>query len=712
MEVKKSDSVAEVGGGIKSQGLQISRKDEGFIMSILRKKLYSDPIGTICREIASNGRDAHRAAGIPHRPIEITISNPNQLFNVSTKSIMFKDFGLGMSPQTIKEVYTQYGSSTKRDSNDFTGGFGIGSKSPFSYTDAFTVITIHKGIKYVYNLVIDESEKGECILLHSEKTAEEQGTTVIVPIKPQDIGTFEDRTIYATKFWTPQPTLINFNQRFRVVNFLLSTPEFFCTDQASGGNQITLVIDAIPYPLDFNNVNANDIDFNHGNVTTFLCFKTGELTISATRESVQYDEATKSLIKNRIKHVKDVLAKRLEDKFAKCENVFQAVWLYETLSSYQGHQSQVLDKAIFRKYSPSIQFNKVEISKIAKAFTYLQGAMFNSSLAKKPINTIGELPNSSYKSIYYGDRPAIDRRLQTILEKESSFFVISPKTIRKPSITGDAYSDKHKQSNYEQALKDQEEEVKRLAMYGLPITLMSTVELAPVTRVPGEKKVKSEWVEVVLNTFPTDLLNANTTSTTVYVNNVSFDIATVKDAKVPYTHSLIYFDPLKADDRFAAPNRIEGVLLGLLLGKTVAQVAITKQKFLETRHYTLTTARELAQKTKAKEMQDLVDSIFIMQNLKGANEKFLQLDALSNGNVIKDKIKSLPTSLNAKYTNLVSTLQMLEKSWGLKPSKEATDFMDEIKQIYVKYPMLQFIQTYDDAAIKKANDYIKIVNKK
>lgn len=47
----------------------------------------------------------------------------------------FKDFGIGMSEDTIMTVFTQYGNSTKNDSNDEVGGFGIGSKTAFCYNE-------------------------------------------------------------------------------------------------------------------------------------------------------------------------------------------------------------------------------------------------------------------------------------------------------------------------------------------------------------------------------------------------------------------------------------------------------------------------------------------------------------------------------------------------------------------------------------------------
>ena len=99
------------------------------------EEMYKNKIGAVAREISSNSRDANREAGRSDSPIAITISSENNLLSEETNSISFQDNGVGISPERMDNIFLKYGGSTKRDSDEFTGGFGIGAKTPFAYTD-------------------------------------------------------------------------------------------------------------------------------------------------------------------------------------------------------------------------------------------------------------------------------------------------------------------------------------------------------------------------------------------------------------------------------------------------------------------------------------------------------------------------------------------------------------------------------------------------
>ena len=75
-----------------------------------------------------------------------------------------KDFGPGISPDRMSNIFIQYTASTKRDDNVQTGGFGLGAKTPFAYSNSFVIVTVMNGIKYQYNCYIDETKVGKLAL--------------------------------------------------------------------------------------------------------------------------------------------------------------------------------------------------------------------------------------------------------------------------------------------------------------------------------------------------------------------------------------------------------------------------------------------------------------------------------------------------------------------------------------------------------------------
>lgn len=155
-------------------GLKINA-DIGHILQLVTKDLYKYPIQSVCREIISNCYDANKEAGYSEEENKI-------LIKISDKSISFIDKGLGMSPDFIDKVYSSYFTSTKKTSNEFIGGFGLGSKSPLAYNSYFYINTVSNGVRYNYLFDKNDIETGIAAirLLDSYETEEESGTEIVV----------------------------------------------------------------------------------------------------------------------------------------------------------------------------------------------------------------------------------------------------------------------------------------------------------------------------------------------------------------------------------------------------------------------------------------------------------------------------------------------------------------------------------------------------
>ncbi len=133
--------------------------------------------------MSCNAVDAHTEANT-EQPIEIKL--PNEL----DKQFYVKDYGTGLSHEQVMKLYTTYFESTKQGSNDFIGGLGVGSKSPFAYTDSFTVESRQNGKIRLYAAYLDEQNMPAISKTSEENTNEKNGLTIGFPVNPSDFKEF------------------------------------------------------------------------------------------------------------------------------------------------------------------------------------------------------------------------------------------------------------------------------------------------------------------------------------------------------------------------------------------------------------------------------------------------------------------------------------------------------------------------------------------
>jgi hypothetical protein len=161
-------------GGQASIEMGISTSAEFF--NILSTTLYKDQMLAVVREVLCNAWDSHIESGIKDTPISITINK---------EQFIVKDFGKAIHHDDIGPIYGVYGNSTKKNDGTQTGGFGLGCKAPFAYTDHFEVTSCHEGVKTIYHLskaAIQSNGKPAIIPIASFPTTE-TGLTVKIDIK-------------------------------------------------------------------------------------------------------------------------------------------------------------------------------------------------------------------------------------------------------------------------------------------------------------------------------------------------------------------------------------------------------------------------------------------------------------------------------------------------------------------------------------------------
>lgn len=164
------------------------RIDQNAMAHIINRltDMYPNPIEATVREVISNATDTtRRLPEADRKPIKVIL--PTEL-NREFKVI---DLGEGMSKDTIRTVYSQYGASTKGDDLSQIGAYGLGAKAPLSYCTQFTVESTCDGITTEI-LISSENGGNYTRFLGSEETGLPNGTKVIIPVEENDAQKFVD----------------------------------------------------------------------------------------------------------------------------------------------------------------------------------------------------------------------------------------------------------------------------------------------------------------------------------------------------------------------------------------------------------------------------------------------------------------------------------------------------------------------------------------
>ena len=182
MQITSNNSnISAVAVGLNQQKIQrfnIAQSAQFF--QILSSSLYTYKDEAVIRETLTNAIDANIKTG-KEQPVYVGIDN---------NKMVFIDFGSGINPDLIQDIYCTYGQSTKTQDETQTGGFGLGCKSPFAITDSFTLINRYQGKKYTYLIqksALNSELKGiPTITLVNEKELEPKESSGIIVVIPYD----------------------------------------------------------------------------------------------------------------------------------------------------------------------------------------------------------------------------------------------------------------------------------------------------------------------------------------------------------------------------------------------------------------------------------------------------------------------------------------------------------------------------------------------
>ena len=320
--------------------------------NILSSGLYANKIRAIVRELSCNAVDSHTAAGRQSTPFDVHL--PNQL----DPTFSIRDYGTGLTHEQVQNIYTTYFESTKTESNAFIGALGLGSKSPFSYTDNFTVTAIKDGVRGVYSAFINGEGVPSIVLMHSDATDQPAGVEIKFAVDSRsDFYKFEEEARYVYTYFALRPVVSGGDGdfQFRDIEYKEKNiiPGVHYTDSRSS----RAVMGNIAYPIDIPNAETA-----LGELHKLLgCglemhFDIGELDFQASREGLSYIPQTINAIRAKLEALNAQLAVHVALEADVIDNDWNKTYFL------QKKASETLFKQAAVKYIQDTNFDLIDVS--------------------------------------------------------------------------------------------------------------------------------------------------------------------------------------------------------------------------------------------------------------------------------------------------------------------------------------------------------------
>ncbi len=292
----------------------------GKMFQLLIAGLYSNKPQSITRELWSNAFDAHAMVGKQDIPFEVTF--PTAL----TPVFSCRDFGAGIAHENMEGFYTVLGHSTKENTNKAVGKFGVGRMSPMSYTDTFSVMSVHKGMVAYYSIQLGPDGSPQLhVLSEPSPTNQPDGLEVSFPVKRDDIPSFQRAAEVVSYGFKVQPHVKNSrDKQFQPIKKLLEGEGYyFYNDSRLSGPYAQM--GCVLYPINTNSLPPSLLSFNTRNVV--FEFDIGDLEVTASRENLSYgaNDPTTENIKRVITKIKGGMEDKAQKEIDKAPSLYRAI---------------------------------------------------------------------------------------------------------------------------------------------------------------------------------------------------------------------------------------------------------------------------------------------------------------------------------------------------------------------------------------------------
>lgn len=324
----------KVTGNLPGERRDFTIKASGKAFRILIDGLYEDKALAVVRELCTNAYDAHVAAGNADTPFDV------QLPSWGEQTLRIRDYGIGMTHDQVMDLYTTIFDSTKTETNEQVGQFGLGSKSPFAITTSFSVTCYLDGECRVYVASMDETGVPTLTHLSTVPSDEPRGTEVTVPVGSMNVKQFV--TAY-------EKVALGFETMPNVLGQAVTIPEPMLSGDGWRVYPST-VMNPSAYPSGSQRrpyVRQGCVVYNVSNVSlpdmplggTFIVdVPVGSCDVAASREVLQLDDETVKTVQGVYRLLPVEIEKAVNERIADATSYLDACRKFVTIARDLGYR--------------------------------------------------------------------------------------------------------------------------------------------------------------------------------------------------------------------------------------------------------------------------------------------------------------------------------------------------------------------------------------
>lgn len=301
---KKAD--VEVVGQNTSKKATISQDKMAKLQYLLTKGLYKDPQTAVIAEWTNNGVDSVVQAGKNPTETPVVVSIEKNKSNISQWIFSVEDKGVGLDNWEFENICMNYLESTKDQSNDYIGSFGIGQKSFLSLERPATFRCRKNGKERTY-MVYEGEEFVNYDLISEVDTTEENGVKAQIVLN--NWGEYQSFTRKAKSKLAYYDTVVLIIDGYVIDNKIFRN-ELFQWADLNDSKSMCLCLKDVLYEIDWVSLGIRSLS-----TPIALRFNLGEgITPTPSRESYITTEATKQLILKKIGEVATWFVKRYNNE--------------------------------------------------------------------------------------------------------------------------------------------------------------------------------------------------------------------------------------------------------------------------------------------------------------------------------------------------------------------------------------------------------------